>query len=96
VQTKGHWGQMKPTTQQDLTVGVDLSPQKRQQDINLSLINQISVASSLETPLPVPACVCVCNSKRTGSKTGYTHSGVCTNVTYSLYHPTHVKQGKTG
>ena len=89
MQTKGHWGQTNPTTQHDLTVGMDLSPQKRQQDINLSLINQMSVASSLETPLPVPACVrvCVCNSNRTGSKTGYTHSGVCTMVTYSLISP---------
>jgi len=57
VQTEGHWGQMKPTSQQDLNVGVDRSPQKCQEDINLSLINQISVATSLETPLPVHACV---------------------------------------
>jgi len=40
--------------------------------------------------LPVHACVCVCNSKRSGSKTGYTHNGECTNVIYSLYHPTHM------
>ena len=74
MQTKGHWGQTNPTTQHDLTVGMDLSPQKRQQDINLSLINQISVASSLETPPPVHACVCVCATQR---ELGVKH-GICT------------------
>jgi len=58
VQAKGHWGLMKPTSQQDLTVEVNMSPQKHQEDINLPLINQISVAKSLETPVPVHACVC--------------------------------------
>jgi len=85
MQTKGLWGQTNPTTQQDLTVGVDLSPQKCQQDINLSWIYQISVVSSLETPTCACMCVCVCATQRElGVKHGI-RTAECARMSHTVY-----------